>query len=135
LGLLAERFVELPTNLRRHCRIACCALQGFEDHVEVVRGNPLCKELIRNAQHDRIALDATELNRLQPGFEVLSRQVRLEAAERLFPQLFHRHKTPKKRRNSPSTSPGNPHLVWDERSNRLSTNFRRRGERQLVSSL
>jgi hypothetical protein len=96
LGLLAQSLVELPADSRWHRRFAGFVLQRLENQVEVMRGNPLCEELIGDAEHDRIALDAAKLNRLQPGLEVFRRQVHLEAVQSLFPQSFHRHETPKK---------------------------------------
>jgi len=133
LRLLTQGFIELPANLRRHLGVAGFALQGLEDHVEIVSGNPLCKELVGNPKYDGIALDAAELNRFEPGLEVLSRQVRLEAAQSLFPQSFHRHQVPKKHAIQRSR-PQAIHTSLGRAIQTLFTNLRRRGDRQLVSS-
>ena len=109
LRLFAERFVELPANLRRDRGVARLALKSVEDHVEVVRRDPLCEELIGDPQHDRIALEASELNRLEPGLEVLRCE---RCVFRLSRACSHSRSivtNPQKARTSPLSSPSCPH--------------------------
>src|SRR5690606_29979721 len=63
--------------------------QRLEDEVEVVGGDPVGVEAVRDPQHHLPTLDALELDRLEPRLEVLFRQPGSQRRESGIPQVLH----------------------------------------------